>query len=159
MSPPANASRQRLLCVDDRASSLEVRRTLLKQMGYEVLLAVDPADALKMVGETPLDLVIMDYSFPGHMNGEELARHIRAKCPGLPLLMLTGFPELPESARASVDLVIVKGEGGPTKLLNAICKLLAKPVIQLPDAKQRSRELAQQAEDLLEKSRRALKHR
>jgi CheY-like chemotaxis protein len=63
--------------MDDRVSSLEVRRTMLSQMGYEVLIASDPPCALAIMDKVEVDLVILDYSFPGQMNGEQLAGVIR----------------------------------------------------------------------------------
>lgn len=123
MSSPASTA-PRILCVDDRVASLEVRRALLTQVGYSVLIASDPAAALAIVDKVNVDLVVLDYSFPGQMNGEELAHRLKVKKPGMPLIMLSGYPDLPASARESVDALIAKGAGGPSELLNMIAKLL-----------------------------------
>jgi len=119
VNPPA-----RILCVDDRISSLEVRRALLSTVGYEVLIASDPESALAITEQEHVDLVVLDYSFPGHPSGGELARELRAKHPALPLIMLSGYPDLPASARDSVDCLIVKGLAKPSDLLQAIKRLL-----------------------------------
>ena len=133
MSSPAN-TRPRILCVDDRVSSLEVRRALLTNAGYDVLIASDPPSALAIAGKVEVNLVILDYSFPGQMSGEELAHKLRAANPELPLIMLSGVPNLPESAAASVNVSIVKGAGRPTDLLEAIARLLqAKSQVSLGD--------------------------
>lgn len=98
-------------------------------VGYDVLIASDPPSALAITGKVKIDLVILDYNFPGHMTGEELARKLRADNPKLPLIMLSGVPELPESAAAMVDVLLMKGAGRPTDLLQAIERLLeGKPV-------------------------------
>ncbi len=114
----------RILCVDDRVSSLEVRRALLTAIGYDVLIASDPPSALAITETVDVDLVVLDYSFPGYVSGDELARELRAKKPGLPLIMLSGYPDLPDSAVASVDALIIKGVGGPVDLLKTIARLL-----------------------------------
>jgi CheY-like chemotaxis protein len=118
------AKTPRILCVDDRVSSLEIRRTLLATVGYDVLIASDPPGALAITDKVDVDLVVLDYSFPGQMSGEELAHKLRATNPKLPLIMLSGMPELPESAAESVDVLIMKGAGRPTELLQAIARLL-----------------------------------
>ncbi len=125
MSSPASTP-PRILCVDDRVSSLEVRRALLTAAGYDVLIASDPPSALAIMSKVEVDLVILDYSFPGHMSGEELAHKLRADNPKLPLIMLSGGPDLPDSAAASVDLLILKGAGRPSDLLQAINQLVQR---------------------------------
>jgi CheY-like chemotaxis protein len=114
----------RILCVDDRVSSLEVRRAVLTQAGYDVVLAGDPPSALVIIDEVKVDLAVLDYNFPGHISGEELAHELRMRKPNLPLIMLSGVPDLPDSAAESVDILILKGGDGPTELLQAIAGLL-----------------------------------
>lgn len=124
MSPFAKTPR--ILCVDDRVSSLEVRRALLTTVGYDVLLASDPPSALAITNKVQVDLIILDYNFPGQMSGQELAHQLRAANPALPLIMLSGVPDLPDSAAASVDVLLTKGAGRPTDLLQAIARLLER---------------------------------
>ncbi len=78
------------------------------------------------MSKVEVDLVILDYSFPGHISGEELAQKLRADKPKLPLIMLSGGPDLPDSAAASVDLLILKGAGRPSDLLQAINQLVQR---------------------------------
>jgi CheY-like chemotaxis protein len=139
--------------VDDRVSSLEVRRTLLCRLGYDVLVASDPPSALAILNTVDVDLVILDYSFPGHMSGEELAREIRAHNPQLPLIMLSGYPDLPASARESADALILKGAAGPADLLNTIRSLLKKapPHPERPPLQEQSRVLLDKSSDLVQR--------
>lgn len=116
----------RILCVDDRVDALEIRRMLLTQVGYEALIASDPGSALAIVDKVEVDLVVLDYSFPGQINGEQLAHLLRIKRPKLPLIMLSGYPDLPSSVRSSVDGLIVKGASGPSDLLKKIRELLSR---------------------------------
>lgn len=145
----------RILCVDDRVTSLEVRRALLKQMGYDVLIASDPESALAIMDKVEIDLVLLDYSFPGHCSGEELAHDLRARKPGLPLIMLSGFPELPDSARESVDILLTKGTDQPAHLLKAIASLLNVPLSESVDSTlgARNRDLMANSRKLLEQSK------
>jgi CheY-like chemotaxis protein len=131
---------------------------LLKQVGYDVLIASDPPTALAITDKVNVDLVVLDYSFPGHISGEELAQRLRATKPNLPLIMLSGYPDLPESAGQSVDVLILKGAGGPSDLLDAIARLLPDgnterhPTLR---GKERSQELLQESEELMRQLRNA----
>lgn len=158
-SSPTNTP-HRILCVDDRVSSLDVRRALLKQMGYDVLIASDPPNALAILDKVNVDLVILDYSFPGHISGEELARQLRARTPGLPLIMLSGYPDLPASVAGSVDVLLLKGAGQPTDLLNAIARLLkdgrgaeTQGAVQGRTVLQRNHDLIEKSKELMERSK------
>jgi len=146
----------RILCVDDRVSSLEVRRALLTQMGYDVLLASDPPSALAILAEANVDLVVLDYSFPGYISGDELAHQLRAREPGMPLIMLSGFPDLPPDVEDSVDIVLLKGSSQPSDLLNAIARLLKVPRETDTQVPAETTTLRQRNQDLMEKSRELL---
>ena len=160
MSSPANAP-PRILCVDDRVESLQVRRAMLTQMGYDVLIASDPPSAMSIFDKVHIDLVLLDYSFPGHISGDELARQLRAKVPGLPLIMLSGFPDLPANVADSVDVVLLKGSSQPSDLLNAMVELLRGPRPQVqsgagsepPRVRDRSRQLMDKSNELMARSK------
>lgn len=158
VSSPANMP-HRILCVDDRVSSLEVRQAMLTQMGYNVLIASDPASALSIFDKVHIDLVLLDYSFPGNIPGDELARQLRSRRPDLPLIMLSGFPELPPEAAKSVDVLLLKGASQPSDLLNAIAKLLptggnadGRPAVDNSPLAQQNKELLAKSRDLVKRS-------
>ena len=78
-----------IMTVDDSSSVRQMVGFTLKNAGYEVVEAVDGADALtKLTG--PVHLVITDLNMP-NMDGIELIRAIRTKTDyrGIPILMLT----------------------------------------------------------------------
>jgi DNA-binding NarL/FixJ family response regulator len=95
---------------------------------------------------------VLDYSFPGHISGEELAHQLRAGKPDLPLIMLSGYPDLPDTAQNSVDILILKGAGGPAVLLEAVAKLL--PLGKPPRGVNVS--LTEQSQELMDKSQQLL---
>jgi CheY-like chemotaxis protein len=118
------ARKPHILCVDDRADSLLVRKLMLEQFGCEVTTVTDSAACLEAVGGGTVDLVMIDYHLGESGNGEDLARVIRGSRPQLPLMMLTGDPKVPDSARESVDVLLIKGACNPTDMLNLIQDLL-----------------------------------
>ena len=67
--------------------------------GYDVTTAAHGQEALELFLREPHDLVLTDLMMPG-MSGWELAAHLRAADPRLPVVILTGFgANLEEEAR------------------------------------------------------------
>jgi len=115
----------RVLCIDDYAAGLRIRKTMLEARGCSVLTAESGARGLELLEEHAVDVVILDYRLQD-MNGEEIARAIKKKRPALPILLLTGSPrEVPPSLLWLVDAYVVKGQP-PKKLLDDIQRLTGK---------------------------------
>lgn len=75
----------------------EVRATvvaLLRDLGYRVVTARDGASALALVEEgTAIDLLFTDVVMPGRVRSTELARLVRERLPGVPVLFTSGYTE------------------------------------------------------------------
>jgi two-component system, cell cycle sensor histidine kinase and response regulator CckA len=83
-----------VLLVEDEALVREVVADILEYEGYRVLKArnaVEAQAAFGGCGET-VGLLIADVVLPGQ-NGLELARTLRAACPTLRTILISGFPE------------------------------------------------------------------
>jgi len=119
-----------ILCVDDRADNLLVRKLMLEQFGCEVVAVNDSRSCVNALNENPIDLVLIDYHLAEETNGEDLARDIRKEWPDLPLVMLTGDPKIPDSVRESVDAVLIKGAGSPRDLLDLIEDLVPEATLR-----------------------------
>jgi len=95
---PAAAPNEHLtiLAVDDDALVLMNTTLMLEDLGYTVIEAYSGADALRELkgGTHRVDLVITDHSMP-RMTGSELAAAIRKEWPDLPVVLATGYAELP----------------------------------------------------------------
>jgi two-component system cell cycle sensor histidine kinase/response regulator CckA len=83
---------ERLMVVDDEASVGRTYVTLLSRIGYDVAFFDNAADALARFAEAPdrFDLVLTDLAMPD-MTGAELAKAIRERRPGMPVLLCTGY--------------------------------------------------------------------
>jgi two-component system NtrC family response regulator len=88
-----------LLVVDDEKNYLLVLKELLVDEGYEVLTAQSGANALAMLNETELDLVVTDMKMPG-MSGLELLEKLKQKDPQLPVVMMTAFGTVEKAVEA-----------------------------------------------------------
>jgi PAS domain S-box-containing protein len=88
-----------VLMVEDNAQVAEVCGIMLEQMGYEVLRADCPAQALAVLdARDDIRLVFSDIVMPGAMDGLTLATAIREKYPDLPVLLATGYSSAAERA-------------------------------------------------------------
>jgi signal transduction histidine kinase/CheY-like chemotaxis protein len=89
-APKANRTR-RILLVDDDPLVRAATRDILEDIGHEVVDAGSGRDALGVLaGDGAFDLVATDFAM-AHMNGGELADHIRRMHPAMPILFVTGF--------------------------------------------------------------------
>jgi PAS domain S-box-containing protein len=94
-SESVDDERLRILAVDDDELVLMNTAALLEDLGHTVLVAGSGAEALEIVDrETRLDLVMSDQLMPG-MTGVQLADALGIRRPDLPLVLTTGYAELP----------------------------------------------------------------
>src|SRR5437763_13702555 len=119
-----------VLCVDDEAVGLKVRRILLERAGYEVLTASDGQSGLEIFRTHDVDAVVLDYSMPG-MSGGEVARAMRQMKPDVPILLLSAYVGLHDEVRSIVDIYMTKGEGAPA-LLERLSNLLTNASASQP---------------------------
>jgi CheY-like chemotaxis protein len=82
-----------VLVVDDDDEIREVEVMILKQLGYKVLQAEGPSEAMRLAAATPaIDLLLTDFSMPG-ANGLELTEQFRTVHPRTPVLMVSASLE------------------------------------------------------------------
>ncbi|WP_405048959.1 ATP-binding protein [Rhizobium rhizogenes] len=84
-----------ILLVDDDALIAMSSVDMLEDLGHRVLEANSGQQALDIIKNEPaIDLMITDFSMPG-MNGAQLAKAARELRPALPILVATGYADLP----------------------------------------------------------------
>jgi two-component system, cell cycle response regulator DivK len=81
---------RRILVADDKASSRELVRAILENLGYEVREAEDGIKALEATRDSPPDLVLLDLQMPG-LTGHEVLGALRSdeRFANLPVVALT----------------------------------------------------------------------
>lgn len=79
-----------ILIVDDEKNYLVVLEALLSPEGYEILTCQNAKDALELIRNSDLDLVITDMKMPG-MSGMELLKSCKAMKSELPVIIMTAF--------------------------------------------------------------------
>jgi PAS domain S-box-containing protein len=93
-----------VLAVDDDSLVLTNTVAMLQDLGHTAVGALSGSAALEVLRrDNSFDLVITDQVMP-HMTGLQLADAIEAEWPKLPVILATGFAELPSGARQIVKL-------------------------------------------------------
>jgi DNA-binding response OmpR family regulator len=130
------AKRERAICriviVEDEPLIAFDNEHLLRENGYEVVATVDSlAEAVRVIGEEEVDLILSDIQLSGDGDGMDVARAAAAK--GIPVLFVTG--NAPAEARSIGVGCLAKPYSG-RMLKNALeavdRKLQGKPLKRLP---------------------------
>jgi CheY-like chemotaxis protein len=115
---------RRLLCVDDDSAFRQFYKNLLGSYGYEVTVAANGRQALKLFLSRKVDVVLTDFEMPG-MTGAELATRLKRMRPELPVLLVSASKTAQETPPAAVDATVAKGAPS-SRLVDQIEMLLAK---------------------------------
>jgi CheY-like chemotaxis protein len=86
------------LAVDDEPQNLDLIKATLSEYGLEILTTEDPSTGLKLFTQHRPPIVLSDLMMPG-MTGIELAAASRQVRPSLPILLATGYADLPEGTQ------------------------------------------------------------
>src|SRR3954464_14736112 len=80
----------RILVVDDSPTIRKVVGAILEARAYQALLAVDGQDALELLANEKVDLVLLDFVMP-RMNGYQFCRELRAhpELKNLPVVLMS----------------------------------------------------------------------
>ena len=103
-----------VLLVDDSRDMLELLRRYMNNMGLTPFTTNNVVDAIAVLEQGPVDLVITDLNMPD-VHGTQLVRYVAQHFPKVPILVLTGYPEV----QVAVDVM----------KLGAV-EFLVKPVTQ-----------------------------
>jgi CheY-like chemotaxis protein len=111
----------KVLCIDDDATNLLVRKALLQSVGYSVLTATTGVEGLNLFRHCPVAAVIVDYQMP-EINGAEVAAEMKRMRPHVPIIMLSAYPDLPPDLLRPTDAYLIKGDD-PSALFDALATL------------------------------------
>jgi signal transduction histidine kinase len=86
-----------VLVVDDEALVGHVTATMIEDLGHTAFWVPSGSEALEVVhSERPVDVIITDHAMPG-MTGGALAEAVHKQNPSMPIILATGFADLPGS--------------------------------------------------------------
>jgi CheY-like chemotaxis protein len=120
------AAKKRVLLVDDDVDFLEINRTALEAAGYEVAVAHDAKEGLKVAVKSRFDVAILDVIMVTPSDGFELARDLRRdpKTEKMPLVMLTSVNAVNEQKGTLFRL----GNQDKDELWLPVDKFMDKPI-------------------------------
>jgi len=90
---PKSDKRECILVVDDAENTLEVIQRNLTSRGYQVYTARGVDEALGILDNVTVDLVVTDYKMPW-VNGLDLVRHVRENLKDTEVIMITGYASI-----------------------------------------------------------------
>lgn len=95
----SEGAKKRILVVDDDEMIRVLFEKTLEELGHSVTTAESSSSGFKFVERFDFDLVFLDLKMSG-MDGAELLRRIRGIKPGLPVVVITGYPDSEMMSRA-----------------------------------------------------------
>lgn len=126
---PSPGRQLTILAVDDDALVLMNTVMMLQDLGHQVLEANSGIDALRVLSELDVDLVITDHAMP-KMTGIELAGIIEQKWPSVSVILASGYVDLPSGTKT--DLRRLAKPFTEAELAKAIASV-KRPSAQLDD--------------------------
>lgn len=135
-----------VLIVEDDRELREALCTTLKLAGLKYVEADCAENALVQLDKRHIDIVVSDVNMPG-MDGHELLRQVKAKVPGLPMMLITAYGQIKHAVDAmqagAADYLVKPFE--PKVLIQSITRILGYtgaqaetlgPVVEDPFSKQ-----------------------
>lgn len=115
---------QPILIVEDEIDLAHTYARVLKQAGFDCLVAYDSGTAFSLFDSWQPALVLSDIALPT-ADGFEIARYVRQKSPGTPVILMTAnhTPEMAENARQAGAALYLRKPFSNSELLSSITSL------------------------------------
>ncbi len=124
-APPNQLAGTRVLLVEDNEELNRVTASLLRSFSCQVLSAKDADEALQLFGSgAAVDVVLSDVVMPGSMDGQALARELRRRRAGLPVVLISGFSE---ALTAESSFIVLRKPASPSQILQALQRAMGLP--------------------------------
>src|SRR5580658_1622288 len=117
----------KILLVDDDEILNTIMRSLLEHEGFDVTVAGNVAEALKLISSQQYDVLLSDLHMPGAADGLTVISAMRHLNPKAIAVLLTGFPEMDVAAQAilrQADEIMIKRTDS-TELVELIKRRIA----------------------------------
>jgi CheY-like chemotaxis protein len=117
----------KILLVDDDETLNIIMRSLLEREGFEISVACNVAEALKLISSERYDVLLSDLHMPGAADGLTVISAMRHLNPKAIAVLLTSFPEMDVAAQAilrQADEIMVK-RTDPSEMVESIKRRIA----------------------------------
>jgi len=82
---------EHILVVDDEAPTRELLSIFFKRRGFTVTTASTSEDALRLINELPIQLIILDINLGEKSSGLDLLEPIKKNRPSVPIILFSGI--------------------------------------------------------------------
>jgi CheY-like chemotaxis protein len=124
---PARRCEETILLVEDEDALREVTHRILIAAGYNVLVAINGVDALRVAEahDAPIDMLLSDVVMP-QMNGPLLAERLLAQRPSIRVLLMSGFaqPILDSGGHLGAGIALIEKPFAGPALLAKVAQIL-----------------------------------
>lgn len=134
-APPGTASVSRslrILCIDDEEKVRQLLLDCLQQLGHRVSVEADGKGGVRaflaaVTEKQPFDVVVTDLGMPG-LDGQQVARAIKAESPATPVVMMTGWGSMmQEEGQKMIEVDVVVSKPPKVYELNSLLLKLTAP--------------------------------
>jgi DNA-binding NtrC family response regulator len=95
----SSGKKEKILIVDDAPDTLEVLQRNLSSRGYQVFTAPGVSEAIQVLEQTAVDLVVTDLKMP-KASGLDLVRHVRENLKDTEVMLITGYASIEGAVQA-----------------------------------------------------------
>jgi CheY-like chemotaxis protein len=110
-----------VLIIDDDPSHLRIYGWIMQAAGYDSLSGLVTLDGVQLP-ESKVDLVLLDYHLSGNVDAPEIAKRVRGRYQGAPILVLSDAMMMPPDIAPLADGFIRKGD--PAHLVEVVSQWL-----------------------------------
>jgi CheY-like chemotaxis protein len=118
--------RETILVVEDNDAVRLFTTDTLRDLGFDVVEAVDAAEALRILDQNKhVDLMFTDIGLPG-LNGRELAATVQRRHPKVRTLFTSGYAQMPSptGSKATDDIPLLSKPFTRAQLYARVCEVL-----------------------------------
>jgi len=130
----ANSTEKHIFFLDDEPTIREVVRETLKDSGFKVSCFSNPTECLTQLHSKKCDLLITDLKMP-EKDGFEILMDVQHKAPWIPVLVITGYGNIPTAVKAmkagAVDFI--EKPLGKEDFVRTIKSILKKNIFSPPN--------------------------
>jgi len=104
--PISQLTSKKLLVVEDNLALLKLLESILREVGYETVVATTGIEAIEMISHNKFDLAVIDYGLPDAL-GTEIAVRFQTLNPGAKILFITGKSDQLTRALITSDKILM----------------------------------------------------
>jgi len=123
----------KILIADDDPDFVQIMRTILASEGYDVVSAKDGNEALQVMREDSVDLILLDIMMASVLDGVSVAHEMQkdSALKGIPIIMISSIISSPHASMFPTDEYVpmdawITKPVEPDDLLQSIARLLGR---------------------------------